>query len=253
MSPFFTAVIVFLCILASTWLGLLLRERLPDHHLSADSKDVVRLGSGMIATMAALILGLMTASAKSAFDAEDAAVKQVSTNLLSLDRSLANYGPDTKELRGVLRHMVQLRLEMTWPEERGQDARVDAPEATPLAEGIERQIVNLPEQTAEQRAYKSQALALAGQLLQTRWAVFGAQQSSIPTSFLVIVVFWLSVIFASFGLFAPRNPTVVVVLVVCALSVAASMFLILEMDRPFSGMMKVSSAPFRFTLAHLGQ
>ncbi len=253
MSPFVTATIICACVLAGTWFGLLLRERLPGHHLSAESKDVVRLGAGMIATMAALILGLMTASAKGAFDAEDAAIKQISANLLSLDRALANYGPETQELRGALRRIVELRLEVTWPEERGQDALLEVPQSTPVVEGVERQIVNLPESTPEQRAYKSQALALATQLLQTRWVVFGARQSSIPTPFLVIVVFWLAVIFASFGLFAPRNKTVIAVLVLCAFSVAASLFLILEMDRPFGGLMTVSSAPLRFALEHMGQ
>jgi len=77
--------------------------------------------------------------------------------------------------------------------------------------------------------------------------------SSVPVPFLVVVVFWLTVIFGSFGIFAPRNATVIAVLIVCALSVACSIFLILEMDQPFRGVMKISSTPLRFTLSHLGQ
>jgi len=253
VSPLVISGIVFLCVLIGTLLGMSLRAILPDHHLSPDSKDVVKLGIGMIATMTALILGLMTASAKSAFDGVDAAARHVAIGALVLDRALAGYGPETKEVRDLLRRMVEFRLDTSWPEESSRAGRLDTPETAPVVEGLERQIVELSPQTDAQRWYQTQALALSSDLLQTRWTVFGATGSSISSLFLVVVVFWLALIFASFGLFAPRNATVTVVLVVCALSVAASVFLILEMDDPFAGMMKISSAPLRFTLAHLGQ
>jgi hypothetical protein len=71
--------------------------------------------------------------------------------------------------------------------------------------------------------------------------------------FLVVMVFWLAVIFASFGLFAPRNATVIATLFVCALSVSGAIFLILELDSPFSGLLQISDAPLRNAIAHLGQ
>ena len=74
-----------------------------------------------------------------------------------------------------------------------------------------------------------------------------------PTAFLVVFNVWLTALFWSFGLFASRNTTVYAVLLVCALSVAASIFLILEMQTPFEGVMTISSEPMRFALAHLGQ
>jgi hypothetical protein len=131
--------------------------------------------------------------------------------------------------------------------------RVETPETTATVEGLEDQILSLTPQTDSQRAFQARALAATSDVLDTRWSVFGSVGSTIPTPFLVIVVFWLAVLFWSFGLFAPRNATVTAVLILCALSVAASIFLILEMERPFDGIMKVSSAPVRFTLAHLGQ
>ncbi len=253
MSPLVVASIVFLCVLSGTLLGRSLRRALPDHHLTPESKDVVMLGIGMIATMTALILGLMTASAKSAFDEVDAALKSAATSSLALDRSLAGYGPETKAARRVMRRVLELRLDASWPEERSPDPRMDTPEPMPDLEAIERQVLDLSPQTDAQRWYKSQALTLMSGILLTRWAVFGAAEGSISLVFLVVVVFWLALIFGSFGLFAPRNTTVLAVLVVCGLSVAASVFLILEMDRPFDGVIKVSSAPLRFALAQLSQ
>ena len=76
---------------------------------------------------------------------------------------------------------------------------------------------------------------------------------SIPTPFLVLLVFWLTVIFLSFGLFAPPNATVIATLFLCALSVSGAIFLILELDRPFGGLIQISSAPLRNTLDHIGK
>lgn len=253
MTPFLTSLIVFVFVLAGTAVGMLLSHRLPDHHLSADSKNVVGLATGMIATMAALILGLMTASAKSEFDAQDAAIKHLAVNLLELDRTLGEYGPETQATRETLRLAVTRQIATAWPEEEGKPEQLVAPGATPVAEILARQIVDLQPSTPAQTWAHSRALDLTSDLLQTRWTVFAAGDSSIPLPFLVVVVFWLAVIFASFGLFAPRNPTVLFFLVTCAMSVAASVFLILEMDRPFGGLMKISSAPLRYALAHLGQ
>ena len=253
MSPLVVASIVFFCVLIGTLLGTWLRAALPEHHLGPDSQDVVKLGIGMIATMTALILGLMTASAKSAYDGVDAGVKHAATGALALDRTLAAYGPETKSVRDLVRSAIEVSLDTRWPEERSRTAGIETAKATPSLEGIEREILDLSPQTDAQRWFKSQALALTSDILLTRWAVFGGSGSSVSTVFLVVVVFWLALIFGSFGLFAPRNATVMTVLVVCALSVAASVFLILEMDGAFGGMMKVSSAPLRFTLAHLSQ
>lgn len=253
MTPIAVAVFVFTCVFSGALLGMWLRGALPGHHLSDESKDVVKLAMGLIATMTALVLGLVTASAKSAYDEKDTAIKHMGVSVLELDRSLARYGPETKAVRELVRSVLVFRLDTTWPEDESQAVRVDTPETTPTVEGIEDQIRNLSPQTDAQRAFQTHALVLTGDLLDTRWSVFGSVASAIPTPFLVIVVFWLAALFWSFGLFAPHNVTVIAVLVLCALSVAASIFLILEMESPFDGIMKVSSAPLRYTLAHLGQ
>lgn len=253
MIPAEIALIVFGCVFGGALLGMFLRVILPEHHLSENTKDVIKLGMGLIATMAALVLGLVIAAAKSSYDTLDAGVKHTAVKLLLLDRVLANYGPETKEARDLLRRTVASRLDAIWPEDRSRRVSLDAPEAVFAAQELEARIVRLSPQNDTQRRLQAQALQIGSDIMETRWLILGSVGSSVPVPFLVVVVFWLTIIFGSFGLFAPRNATVIAVLSVCALSVAGSIFLILEMDRPFEGVMKISSAPFRYALSHLGQ
>lgn len=251
MSAIAIACIVFVCAFGGALAGLWLSTVLPGHHGSSESKEVIGLGVGMIATMTALILGLMTASAKGAFDAKDAAVKHVAVTILALDRMLADFGPETAQIRGLVKQSVDRRIAETWPEEASPERTPEFSQQTAAAEGIVKLITDLSPQNPAQAWYQARALDLAADVLQTRFTVFGDDGSSVSPAFLVVVFFWLTVIFGSFGLRAPRNATVISILFVCALSVAASVFLIMEMDTPFAGLMKISSSPLRFTLAHL--
>jgi hypothetical protein len=242
--------IAFACNIGGSLTGLFIGSRLPDHHASSESKDVVRLSMAMVATLTALVLGLVTASAKSAFDAEDAAIKATSASVLSLDRMLADYGPATKPVRDQLRGALADRINAVWPEDAREVSR-DL-DAAPPAETIVREILMLAPQTDAQQWYKAQALELSDEILKARWIVFGGTQSTVPGTFLVVIICWLTVLFGSFGLFAPRNATTTGALLICSLSVAASIFLILEMNTPFSGVMKISSTPLHFAMAHIG-
>src|SRR5262245_23108931 len=235
--------IVFACVFGAALLGMLLRGVLPAEHLSSESKDVMKLAMGLIATMAALVLELLTGSAKSTFDAHDNELKQSAADIIVLDRTLAHYGPETKGIRDSIRRLVALRLAATWPEEESASARVDVPEATPAIEGIDDQIRALAPPNEAQRALQARASQSLDQILRTRWLVLGEAGNSIQMPLLVVLVFWLSALFVSFGLFAPRNATVLVVLIVAALSVSGSIFLILEMNQPFAGLLKISSGP----------
>ncbi len=253
MTPTEIALIVFACVFAGALLGMLIRGRLPEHHLSTETENVIKLGMGLIATMAALVLGLLIATAKSAYETQDEAVKHTAARVLLLDHMLASYGPETKEVRELLRRTVAIRLEAIWPEDRSQHARFDPNEASPAVHTIEARILQLSPKNDSQRWLQSEALRVDRDIMETRWLVAGALGSSVPVLFVVVVVFWLTILFGSFGLFAPRNATVIIVLFLCALSVAASIFLILEMDHPFDGLMKVSSAPIRYALSQLGR
>jgi hypothetical protein len=252
MSSLEIAGIIFACIFGGAMLGMFFQSILPRDHLSPDSKDVVKVGMGLIATMAALVLGLLTGSAKSAFDTQDGELKQMAANVILLDRTLARYGPETKTIRDQIRRLVEYKLAATWPESGAE--RVETSETTPAVEGVDDAIRALSPQTDLQHALQAQALQIIGDIVHTRWLMFGQQAgNAIQTPLLVVMVFWLAALFASFGLFAPRNATVMAVLCVSALSVSGAIFIILEMNQPFQGLVKVSSAPLRYALAHLGQ
>jgi hypothetical protein len=250
--PIAIAGIAFGCILVGALIGIGLGAKLPEHHLGSETKDVVRLSMAMIATMTALVLGLITASAKSAFDNEDEAVKHTSASVLSLDRMLADYGPETKPIRDEVRRALMERIATTWPEGSTKTANLE-PSGLPPSEVIAREILALTPQTDAQQWYKARALDLSNEIMQSRWIVFGGTESTVPSMFLVVIICWLTVLFGSFGLFAPRNATVTGALFICALSVAASIFLILEMNTPFSGVMTISSAPMQYAVSHIDQ
>ena len=250
MSSLAISWLVFGCIFGGALLGMLIRAVLPKHHLSPDSKDVVKLGMGLIATMSALVLGLLVASAKSSFDAQRSELTQISANAIYFDRTLARYGPETKEARAMLRAAVRQRARTDLA--RRQVAAQPGGRNRRLRSNL-RQALGACSQDRRAAQLQAQALKLATDVAQMRWLLFAQKGSSIPTPFLVVLVFWLMIIFASFTLFAPVNATVIVTLLVCALSVAGAIFLILELDRPFAGLIQISSAPLRNALEQLGR
>jgi hypothetical protein len=253
VTAFNSASITFVCTLTCALLGIAIRSLLPPAHVSKESQDVIRLGMGLVATMTALLLGLVTAAAKSSFDSQDTAVKNAAAGVLTLDRLLARYGPETGPIRGLLRQTVALRLETMWPAGSRAPADLDESKATPPGEAVENQILQLAPQTESQRWFKTEALKLTEEVLRARWRLLGSAGGSVPRAFLIVVIFWLAMTFGSFGLAAPRNGTVVTVFVIAAFSVAAAVFLILELDGPLEGIIRISSDPLRHAVANLGR
>ena len=251
MSALATAIIVFALVFGGTLLGILLRNVLPEQHLSSDSKDVVKLGMGLLATMAALVLSLLIASAKSAYDAQSSAVTQLAANVLLLDRVLAHYGPESAEARDLRRRYVARVLDQMWPPRGAVSVELNL--TTAGGDDLYEKIQVLSPQNEAQRSLRADARQLTIDLGRTRSLLLAQRGSTIPAPFLGILTFWVTIIFASFGLFAPRNATVVATLFVCALSVSGAIFLILELDQPLQGFIQVSSAPLRTALAHLGR
>lgn len=244
--------IAFACVFGGALFGMFLRRFLPEHHLDAESKSVVQLGMALVATMCALLLGLLIASAKGSYDAQSGEVTKMSADVIQLDRILARYGPETKEARGVLRSAV-VSVDRNWSKAASRSAMLDAPETRTAGANFYEQIAALAPRNDFQRSLQGQALQIALELGQTRSLLLQQAGSSIPTTFLVVLVFWLAVIFVSFGLFAPYNATVIATLFVCALSVSGAIFLILELDNPFGGLLQISDAPLRTALALIGR
>ncbi len=248
-NPLVISLAVFACLFGAALLGILLRQRLPQHHLAEESKDSVRIGMGSVATMAALVLGLLVASTKSAYDAEKDEVTQLAARVIYLDQLLINCGPAAGETRNVLRRTVASAVLRLWPQ-----ADVATERSVPAAawsQDLPRAIQQIRTTDDAQLAFKSQAAALAHQLAQTRWLLFEQAESSLSVPLIVIMVFWLTLTFVSVGLFAPPNGTVLTAQCLAALSVAGALFLILELDQPFSGMIHISSKPLVNTLKQL--
>lgn len=252
MSILAIGAIVFACVFGGALLGMFLQEVLPKEHLSPEARDVIKVSMAMIATLAALVLGLLTASAKSSLDDKQSELRSVAGQVILLDRTMAEYGPETKEVREILKQNVVARLSQIWPEE-GANVAVGAIGRGAGVETVQQKLLALSPQNDAQRWLQSTALRINGDIASARWTVFQQLGSSIQWPFLVVVVFWLAVIFASFGLFAPRNISVAAALFLAALSVAGSIYLILEMDQPYSGLIKITSAPLRIALVELGQ
>ena len=253
MNPAAISAIVFACVFASALLGLYLQRVLPKEHLAQDSQDLIKLGIGLIATLTALVLGLLISSAKSAFDKVDDDLTQTATQVVLLDSVLTHYGPETKQLRGQLKSMYGSIVDTLSSDERSGQAQLDTPSALAQAERVRTGLLQLTPKSDAQHWLKTRALGIFSNLATERWLLLLQRKGSISPPFLVVLVFWLSMIFVAFGLLSPRNATVVVTLLVCALSVSGAIFLLLEMEQPLQGLMKVSSEPLRQGLQHLAR
>jgi len=254
VSPLAISLIAFGCIFGGMLLGIFLRAVLPEDHLSDDSKDVLKLGIGIMGTLAALVIGLLIASAKGNFDTMNSGMIQTGSKIILLDRLMAQYGPETREARDLLRRQLASGIERVWPKERIDQTEAKALDPRVGLEALQKKLLQLSPQNDEQRYLHSRVLKVIDEIAETRWLLFEqGGHSALPMPFLVILVSWLVIIFFSFGLLSPRKATVMVILLVCALSAAASLFLIQELDRPFGGLINISSAPFRDALANLGK
>jgi len=257
MNPIELSLIAFTIIFGGALLGTLLRPFLSEHHLSTDSRDVMKLGTGMIATMAALVLSLLISSAKGTFDTIKSGVNQLAADIVLLDRNMALYGPETREARDILRHTVINTIQRVWPEGKNTMALEKVGQTKHAMEdlrGLRKKLGHLSPQNDDQRQLQSEVLQILDEMNATRLLLIQhLGQRSFPMPIFVLVVFWLTIIFINFGVLTPRNPPVFAVLFVCALVAASALYLILELDQPFEGVIQISGAPLRDALASLGQ
>lgn len=251
MSSVTVGFVIFAWVFGGAMLGMILRALLPEHHLGGDTKDVVKLGTGLIGTMSALVLGLLVASAKSSYDKQRDEITEMSANALLLDRVLAHYGPESKVARDRLYLTVDSFLHRLWNS--GGSATTQSAPTTAVGEALYDAILQLAPTNDMQRKLQSEAQSICMQMGRQRMLLFQQSVSALSKPLLVILVFWLSITFLSFGLFAPRNATVVATLLLCALAVSGALYIILELDRPFAGFIQISDAPVRHALMQLGK
>jgi Protein of unknown function (DUF4239) len=251
MKDLLISLLAFVLIFGGALAGMAVRPRLSESHLNSDSKDVVKLTAGLIGTLAALVLGLLIASAKGTFDQETSQVRQMTANIILLDDLLAQYGPEAASLRKLLRQSIPPLANRLWHEQELPAGKSVQFEATAEAATFENELERLSPKDDAQRSLQSRAVQAFTDGAQIRLQLFAQTGGSIPVPFLVILVFWLGAIFASVTLFARANLVVMAALSICALSFACAIFLVLELDNPFTGLMGISSATLRSALLPL--
>jgi len=247
------AIVVFACVFGSALLGLYLHSLLPERHLTDESVNVIKLTIGLIATMAAIVLGLLISSAKSSFDSANAAVVRDATEIILLDRLLAQYGPETQEIRALLKQSVATGVQKVSSGDSDQLASMRSPEELRRGENIQRRLAELTSHSDTQRQLQARAIQISGEVLAMRELALLQAAGSTPMPLLITLVLWLCIIFGSFGLFTSPNTTVTTTFFLGAVSTSIAIFLILEMNTPLGGIIAVSLAPVREALSMLGQ
>ena len=245
--------IIFACVFGSGLLGFLLGKVLPDRHLTSASLDIVKLATGLTATLAALVLSLLVSSAKGTFDEVANELTGMAGKIVLLDRVLARYGPATAAIRADLKRTFASETDVLASGDESRLATLDTPASYEQFEQLQGSIGELKPVTDEQRRLQVRALQIAAEVNSSRWVATMRRTGSISIPLLVTLVFWLSLIFAAWGVFSPRNLVVTAALLACALSVSGAVFLIIEMDEPLTGWIRISTEPLQRAVAHLGQ
>jgi len=253
MSAQLIAFIIFAFMFGGMALGSYLRLVLPDEHTQADSKDILMTAAATMGTLIALIIGLLVTSAKSTYDDTNASMTQAGARIITLDYYLSQYGPEAKELRVLLRQSTAAAIERIWPDEGAQGVVWAKMVAADETAELYNKIRELSPRNDGQKYLQTQALHIAADMMQTRWMLIEQSQINLPRMFLSVLSFWLIVLFVQFGLLAPQNRTAISAVFICALSMAGAIFLILELNHPLEGRIKISSAPMQKALALIGK
>ncbi|TIQ33543.1 MAG: DUF4239 domain-containing protein [Mesorhizobium sp.] len=242
---------IFACLAGAALVSLMVHERFPAHHRQDDTSAVVRLAANLFVVMSSLVLGLMINSAKNTFEAIDGNVHAFATDLILLDRTLRQYGPETDSARQSLTAYVQRVVDTSAAD---NDTTVVP---NKLSELLLNQVgdilAGLTPADAKQTAAQQAATQQLRKVIEQRWILAEQSEGAIPAPLIALLVAWLTLIFASFGFRAPRNATVVCTCLISGALVAAAIYLIMDMDTPFSGPIQVSPAPLQRALAELTQ
>ena len=238
--------IVFAVTFTGALIGMALRRALPEEHLGQDAKDTMRLAVGLVITMTGLVLGMLVSSAKTYYDSQKSKIAAMSTDIILLDNSLNAFGSEAAQARIVARQFVGDAIDRIWPSEKSRSSQLK-PKNDDQIFTMEMQLL-APKNDAQTSA-KAQIESLIQSMKKSYWLLFlESEQALLPMPLLVVVTSWLVTIFISFGIFAPPNPTVILTFIICALAVSAAIFIIMEMYSPFSGVLRISSAPVRDAL-----
>jgi len=251
--PLVVMAIVLTCILTGAAVGMRLHDLLPKDDLVGASADVIKLAMGLLATVLALVLSLLISSANSTRNTVETEYRQSLSDVGMLDRNLANYGVETGEARRFMRDALVRRFAAVWPSENFGAVPPAAAGELPV-EGLQRRLLQLSPGTDVQKWFLQQSLATRTSLAQLHWLLLGQEAgTTLPVPLLLVVTFWSTTLFVGFGLFCRPNRTVVAALFIAALTVSSAVFLIADLNRPFTGLVQISSRPAHALLELLGK
>jgi hypothetical protein len=253
MNSWAVAIVSFACMFFGSLIALAVARILPERHVSKETQDVVKLGVGMIAAMASLILGLMTASVKGGYDSTDKDLHQYALHIIALDSSLRHYGPEAAGTRALVNNYTKTIVRETWPQLHTTPAPSTDLTSAQLLLKLDTAIRALSPTNDDQRELRQEAIARLNAIVITRWTVTEEGVTAIPVVFIAVLIVWLALIFASFGLFAPANAVVVVAMFLCSVSISGALFLIVEMGGPFDGVIQLQPTPLLDALKYMPQ
>ena len=251
MTPITVSLLAFALMLFGILTGSWVHRSLRENHLSSESKEVIKLSMGVMGTLTALVLGLLVASAHGSYAERQSEVRQLTAYVILLDLLLDQYGPDAESARVSLRGAVPHVADRIWREGQSSTLQSSPFQAASEGEAFYREVQTLQPNNDSQRDLKSRLLQVTMDTAQARLLLFSHLGSSIPVPFLMVLLAWLTILFGGFSTLARSNTATFVALVICALSVSGAVFLILELDQPFSGLTAINSEPFRNALPPL--
>ncbi len=253
VGPVPIGAIIVAILFGSALVAMAVSRFLPPEHLNSETKSVVSVSAAVVGTMSALVVGLLISSSNASFTSTTQQVTQISADALDLDRLLRRYGPEAQDLRGLLRRYTAARLENLFPKDTNHSPDLEDVTSLAMLEELQDKVLALNPSNPAQRWLQPAAEQLIGKMMTSAWQLGQANLNKTPLPLLVLVMFWFTVIFASFGLFAPRNITAVVMIFFSAAAIGGAIRMTTELQKPFDGVARVSSVPLTQALDIMGR
>lgn len=250
-STYWTVLVAFALIFGAAILGFALGKILPDQYRGGPTEKVVQNAVRMISLLSVLVLGLLVATAKGKFDASDGQSVRFAGSLMLLHAELVNYGPETDEIKDLLKKLTIASIAETWNLKDAVKPAPDDPPIPQLIETMQAKLLTLPPGSEYQRAMAKSAVEIVADLQRTRWLRKALEADDSPHVFVWVLMAWISILFLAFGLYAPPNLVTIAALLVCALSIAGAIGLVVDLESPFSGLVAVSPGPMQEALAKM--
>ncbi len=241
-------IIIVTILFGSASLAMMAARYLPEHHLTAETKSVVSVSMAVVGTLSALVVSLLISTANSSFTAKSEDVTQISANVISLDRMLRRYGPDTEDIRVLVRQYAAEKLQDLFPRDSPKATNLENAATLSVLENVQDKILALTPASDLQRFLQAQALQFTGAITATGWQLGQENMSKSPFPVFVMMMFWFVIIFGSFGLFAPRNATAITAIFLCAVGIGGAIRMTTELQTPFTGLIRISGAPLTHAL-----